>query len=309
MLSLNPSALRILQIDEPAAGTPIDEAFAGDLAPLGDHLRDLDGQRTRSGEVTIVRGGELRYLEVSGSRMADDSGGSGWVVAIEDLTQLVQAQKLAAWNEAARRIAHEIKNPLTPIQLSAERIARKFRRNDPGLARAVEDGCRVIVNEVTQLKRMVDEFSRFARMPAVHLRDADIGDIARDVAGLYSDLKPGVEVHVDAPHEVRAVVDPEQIRRALINLLDNGIDATERGTITIAIRRSERTIVVEVADTGRGIPDADKERLFLPYFSTKGSGTGLGLAIVHRIVHDHDGVITVLDNHPSGTRFQIEIPA
>lgn len=309
ILSLNPSALVILQIEEPPGGTPIDEAFTGDLAPLGDHLRELDGQRSRSGEFTIVRGGELRYLEVSASRMADESGGSGWVVAIEDLTQLVQAQKLAAWSEAARRIAHEIKNPLTPIQLSAERIARKFRRNDPELARAVEDGCRVIVNEVGQLKRMVDEFSRFARMPAIHLREADIGEIAREVASLYSDLKPAVSVRVEAPPEVRAVVDPEQIRRALINLLDNGIDATDHGTITIEVRRNERTVVVEVADTGRGIPDADKEKLFLPYFSTKGSGTGLGLAIVHRIVNDHDGVITVVDNQPSGTKFQIEIPA
>ncbi|HEU5162615.1 MAG TPA: histidine kinase dimerization/phospho-acceptor domain-containing protein, partial [Thermoanaerobaculia bacterium] len=120
-----------------------------------------------------MRGGEIRYLEVSAARMGGLAEGGGWVVAIEDLTQLVQAQKLAAWSEAGRRIAHEIKNPLTPIQLSAERIARKLRRGDPDLERAVEDGCRTIVNEVAHLKRMVDEFSRFARMPAIHLRETD----------------------------------------------------------------------------------------------------------------------------------------
>ncbi|HSN68298.1 MAG TPA: ATP-binding protein, partial [Thermoanaerobaculia bacterium] len=213
------------------------------------------------------------------------------------------------WSEAGRRIAHEIKNPLTPIQLSAERIARKLRRGDPDLERAVEDGCRTIVNEVAHLKRMVDEFSRFARMPAIHLRETDLAEILREVARLYADVKPGVEVTVDAPDEIRAVVDPEQIRRALINLLDNAMEATDAGSVSLSAREAERTIVIEVSDTGRGVPDQDKEKLFLPHFSTKGRGTGLGLAIVHRIVHDHEGTISVHDNRPAGTRFLIQIPA
>jgi two-component system nitrogen regulation sensor histidine kinase NtrY len=308
LLSINPAAVRILQIETTEAGAPIDQVLGGELAPLADHLKELGERTARSREVTVLRGGETRYLEVSSARMREIAGG-GWVVAIEDLTQLVQAQKLAAWSEAGRRIAHEIKNPLTPIQLSAERIARKMRRHDPDLERAVEDGCRTIVNEVAQLKRMVDEFSRFARMPAIHLRETDLGEILRDVARLYADVKPGVQVTIAAPDELRAVVDPEQIRRALINLLDNAMEATDAGSVSLTARAMERTIVLEVADTGRGVPDQDKDKLFLPHFSTKGRGTGLGLAIVHRIVHDHDGTISVHDNRPTGTRFLIQIPA
>ncbi|MGH9458396.1 MAG: sensor histidine kinase [Thermoanaerobaculia bacterium] len=307
LLSVNPAAQRILQIAPPPAGATLEETLGGELAPLAAHLRELDERNARSREVTIVRGGEIRYFEVSASRMTGLAGG-GWVVAIEDLTQLVQAQKLAAWSEAARRIAHEIKNPLTPIQLSAERIAKKFARRDPDTARAVDEGCRTIVNEVGQLKRMVDEFSRFARMPAIHLRETDLAEIVHEVAHLYGDVKPAVRIAVDADPSLRAVVDPEQIRRALINLLDNAMEATDAGSVTLVARAAERAIVLEVADTGRGVPERDKERLFLPYFSTKPSGTGLGLAIVHRIVHDHDGTISVHDNHP-GTRFHIEIPA
>jgi two-component system nitrogen regulation sensor histidine kinase NtrY len=309
LLSINPAAVRILQIEATAAGASVDDVLAGELQPLADHLRELGERTARSREVTVMRGGEIRYLEVSAARMGELAEGGGWVVAIEDLTQLVQAQKLAAWSEAGRRIAHEIKNPLTPIQLSAERIARKLRRRDPDLERAVEDGCRTIVTEVAHLKRMVDEFSRFARMPAIHLRETDLGAILRDVALLYADVKPGVRVTVDSPAELRAVVDPEQIRRALINLLDNAMEATDSGSVAMGARVADRTIVLEVSDTGRGVPDRDKEKLFLPHFSTKGRGTGLGLAIVHRIVHDHEGTISVHDNRPAGTRFLIRIPA
>ncbi|HEY2829718.1 MAG TPA: ATP-binding protein, partial [Thermoanaerobaculia bacterium] len=254
----------------------------------------------RPREVTLIRGGELRYLELSIARLGD----LGWVLAIEDSTQLMQAQKLAAWNEAARRIAHEIKNPLTPIQLSAERIAKKYK-NEP----AIEEGCRTIVNEVGQLKRMVDEFARFARMPAVHLEHAPLAQNLQQAASLYRDVKPGVSVAVDADPEISLLMDPEQIRRAVGNLLKNAVEATETGEIRVSARRNAQRVVIEVADPGRGVADRDKEKLFLPYFSTKGRGTGLGLAIVHRIVRDHDGHITVHDNQPRGTRFHIELPA
>jgi two-component system nitrogen regulation sensor histidine kinase NtrY len=227
------------------------------------------------------------------------------VAALEDSTQLVQAQKLAAWNEAARRIAHEIKNPLTPIQLSAERMAKKFGQAQP----AIDEGCRTIVSEVGQLKRMVDEFARFARMPAVHLRHAQLAEILQQAAGLYRDVKPGVSVSVSVDPDIELLVDPEQIRRAVGNLLKNAVEATECGEIRVSARRAPHRVVIEVADPGRGVPDADKDKLFLPYFSTKGRGTGLGLAIVHRIVNDHDGRISVHDNHPKGTRFEIELPA
>lgn len=308
LLSINPAAKRILQLEELPRGAALDQALRQELPELAEYLRELRERETASREITVVRGGELRYLEVSAARLNGASGG-GWVVAFEDLTRLVQAQKLAAWNEAARRIAHEIKNPLTPIQLSAERIARKFRAGDGDVDGAIEEGTRTIVDEVGQLKRMVDEFSRFARMPAVNLRQTDLNQILREVARLYSEIKPGVSVTVKADPSLQAVVDPEQIRRALINLLDNAVEATDQGEITLQGTMRDRTVLIQVSDPGRGVSDADKEKLFLPHFSTKGRDTGLGLAIVHRIVHDHDGRISVHDNQPHGTRFEIEIPA
>jgi two-component system nitrogen regulation sensor histidine kinase NtrY len=308
LLSVNHAALQMLQIEQPRSGANLADVLMGDLTPLFDTLRELTARGARAREVTLIRGGELRYLEVSVARLSG-GGDEGWVVAVEDSTSLVQAQKLAAWNEAARRIAHEIKNPLTPIQLSAERIARKFRNNDADTPQAIDEGTKTIVSEVGQLKRMVDEFARFARMPAVHLRHAQLSEILQQAAGLYRDVKPGVSVSVTVEPDIEILVDPEQIRRAVGNLLKNAVEATESGDVRVSARRAPHRVVIEVADPGRGVPDADKEKLFLPYFSTKGRGTGLGLAIVHRIVNDHDGRISVHDNHPRGTRFEIELPA
>ena len=301
LLSINRAAVAMLEFEAtPAPRCDLRELLTGDLAPLANAITEMTSRASRSREVTLIRGGELRYLELSVARL----GTLGWVLAIEDSTQLMQAQKLAAWNEAARRIAHEIKNPLTPIQLSAERIAKKYK-NEP----AIEEGCRTIVNEVGQLKRMVDEFARFARMPAVHLEHAPLAENLQQAASLYRDVKPGVSVAVDADPEISLLMDPEQIRRAVGNLLKNAVEATDNGEIRVSARKSSQRVVIEVADPGRGVPDRDKEKLFLPYFSTKGRGTGLGLAIVHRIVRDHDGHITVHDNQPKGTRFHIELPA
>lgn len=306
VLSINRAALGMLQLDPPAEGTPLAALLRDELEPLFTAVQELTSGRSRSREVALVVGGEFRYLELSAARLGS---GSGWVLALEDSTQLVQAQKLAAWNEAARRIAHEIKNPLTPIQLSAERIARKFRNEDADTGAVIEEGTRTIVNEVGQLKRMVDEFARFARMPAVHLRHAQLAEILQQAASLYRDVKPGVSIQVDVAEDIELLMDPEQIRRAVGNLLKNAVEATEAGVIRVSARRAPHRVVIEVTDPGRGVPDADKDKLFLPYFSTKGRGTGLGLAIVHRIVRDHDGQIHVHDNHPRGTRFEIELPA
>ncbi len=305
LLSINRAALQMLQIDTPPVyRADLREMLKGDLAPVAEALCELTTRSTRAREVNLIRGGNLHYLELSVARLGAGNT-QGWVLAMEDSTQLMQAQKLAAWNEAARRIAHEIKNPLTPIQLSAERIAKKFGRDEP----AIEEGCRTIVSEVSQLKRMVDEFSRFARMPAVHMKHAPLAENLQQAASLYRDVKPGVSVSVEADPEISLLMDPEQIRRAVGNLLKNAVEATDKGEIRVSASRASQRVVIEVADPGRGVPDADKERLFLPYFSTKGRGTGLGLAIVHRIVRDHDGQITVHDNQPTGTRFHIELPA
>ncbi|MBI2214382.1 MAG: HAMP domain-containing protein [Acidobacteria bacterium] len=310
LLSINRAALRILQLPaEPAPGARLDEILVGPLTPIGNYLRELLKREPRPREVSLSRGGDILYLEISAAPMTSAEKTIGWVVAIEDSTQLIQAQKLAAWSEAARRIAHEIKNPLTPIRLSADRIRKKFQAGDEGVATVVDEGCRTIVNSVTELQSMVDEFSRFARMPAIHLRMSDVSAILREAAQLYSEVKPGVTLDADIADDLRAVVDPEQIRRAIVNLLDNAVEATEEGAVTLRARLRRKTLRIEVSDTGRGVTAADRERLFLPYYSTKEKGTGLGLAIVLRIVKDHDGRITVHPNQPRGTRFEIEIPA
>jgi two-component system, NtrC family, nitrogen regulation sensor histidine kinase NtrY len=320
LLSINRAALQMLHVEASGVGLPsgdasrppdarrplLTEVLSGELEPIAAAVHELTSGRSRTREVALILGGELRYLELSAARLGS---GSGWVLALEDSTQLMQAQKLAAWNEAARRIAHEIKNPLTPIQLSAERIARKFRNEDADTPQAIEQGTRTIVEQVGQLERMVDEFARFARMPAIHLRHAQLAEILQQAASLYSDVKPDVTIAVDVATDIELLMDPEQIRRAVGNLLKNAVEATERGEIRVAARRAPHRVVIEVADPGRGVPDSDKDKLFLPYFSTKGRGTGLGLAIVHRIVRDHDGQIHVHDNHPRGTRFEIELPA
>src|ERR1043165_377859 len=244
----NERAYLFTVLDSVSAGvTPFSDSVALLVAALPrpfDPSRELTLRAARSREVTLIRGGELLYLEVSAARL---SGGSeaGWVVAMEDSTQLVQAQKLAAWNEAARRIAHEIKNPLTPIQLSAERIAKKFRNADGDTAQAVDEGTRTIVSEVSQLKRMVDEFSRFARMPAAHLRHAQLADILQAAANLYRDVKPGVSVSVSVDADMELLVDPEQIRRAVGNLLKNAVEATERGEARPSAPRAARRVIIE----------------------------------------------------------------
>ncbi len=225
--------------------------------------------------------------------------------------ELERAQQLATWREAARRVAHEIRNPLTPIQLAAERLLAKHRRGDPDLGATLEESVEIIGREVKTLKGMVDEFSRYARLPQPQPERVDLEQLFADTLQLYRNLKPGVEVEsLVAPEVGHVFVDPEQIRRVLINLVDNAIEATSPpGQVRVEARREGGRLRIDVADTGPGIPPEAREKLFLPYFSTKGRGSGLGLAIVHRIVTDHRGRITTADNQPRGTVFTVELPA
>ena len=318
----NDAALKMLrQREDEVIGRLAEEAWPDlERSKLAALLRKDDrsdggarfGRTTR--EVHLRLGGELKTFEAKVTALIGASGTvQGRVLVLEDLTELIQAQQLAAWNEAARRIAHEIKNPLTPIRLSAERLLYKHRQGDPGLGKAIEDGVSIIVREVVNLQGMVDEFSRYARMPRPRPTRVDLGRLVGDTLNLYRDLKPGVEVAAEIAPEVAEVwLDGEQIRRALINLLDNAVEATDApGRVTVAAQRSEHNggaIRLRVADTGRGIPPEARDKLFLPYFSTKGRGTGLGLAIVYRIVTDHQGTIQVEDNVPKGTVFTVELP-
>ena len=227
------------------------------------------------------------------------------------MTHVAREQKLAAWSEVARRVAHEIKNPLTPIRLSAERIAKRWKAGAPDIAETIERGTRVIVEEVNFLKSLVDEFSRFARLPRMRPEPTDLSTLALSAVRLFDGAREGVRIEVESPRVPCIVtVDPEQIRRALINLIDNALEACgSSGVIVVAVSEGPRGVQLEVTDTGRGVSANDRERLFLPDFTTKGRGTGLGLAIVSRIVADHHGTIRVEDNRPRGARFIIELPA
>jgi len=253
----------------------------------------------------------------------------GVVLVIEDLSELIAAQRAFAWQEVARRMAHEIKNPLTPIQLSAERIAKRFsdtghvdvtvrkRITDKGpIGDVVHESTATILREVTSLKSMVDEFSRFARLPATQLESADLNDAIREAVATFDALPQGVRVDVNLSDDLPdALIDGEKIKQVFVNLIQNAVEALEnddtdaRVAITSRFDSARDLIVAEVADNGRGIAPSDLQKLFQPYFSTKGRGTGLGLAIVHRIIMEHDGRIHTAQNQPRGAKFIIELPA
>jgi two-component system, NtrC family, nitrogen regulation sensor histidine kinase NtrY len=287
------------------------------LVELLDQPLPAAGGRS-SQELRLLLAGAWRTFEVKVSAMAvpadpdrpDAPNALGRVVVLEDLTELIRAQQLATWSEAARRIAHEIRNPLTPIRLAAERLQRKQAAGAADLDIAIAQATETIVREVETMKRMVDEFARFARMPLPQPREVDLRKMIEDAVHLYRGVKPGVGVTaiVEASAE-RARCDAEQIRRVLLNLLDNAVEASSApGSVTIVATAEDGRLRLRIADSGRGIPAELKAKLFLPYFSTKGRGSGLGLAIVDRIVSDHQGTIEVEDNTPQGTVFTIELP-
>ena len=244
----------------------------------------------------------------------------GVVIVMEDLSELISAQRASAWQEVARRMAHEIKNPLTPIQLSAERIAKRFAAQpvavggfDDANARIVNDGTETILREVQSLKSMVDEFSRFARLPKARLELWDVNEVIRQAAALYAgrdEVVVNVQLADDLPP---AMLDDEQLKRVFVNLIDNAVEApgdddVRQVTMTSRLETARDLIVVEISDNGRGIDPADYPKLFQPYFSTKGRGTGLGLAIVHRIITEHQGKIKAVPNQPNGAKFIVELP-
>ena len=264
-------------------------------------------------ELTLPSTAGERRLEIALRPLASPTPGDrgGCVVAIEDTTHVAREQKLAAWSEVARRVAHEIKNPLTPIRLSAERIAKRWKAGEADVGETIERGTRVIVEEVNFLKSLVDEFSRFARLPRLRPEPTHLPSLALSAVRLFEGAREGVVIRVESRLRRDVVtVDPEQIRRALINLIDNAIEACgTSGEIVVGLSEGVAGVQLEVTDTGRGVAERDREKLFLPDFTTKGRGTGLGLAIVSRIVADHNGTIRVEDNAPRGARFIIELPA
>jgi two-component system, NtrC family, nitrogen regulation sensor histidine kinase NtrY len=314
--TVNSAACRLLALDRSIVGQPALSVFdRTDLQPLGALLTGVGRGRTEptAHDIAMAREGQDLHLAAVATALIGDSGTpEGVVLVLDDVTPLIRTQKVAAWREVARRLAHEIKNPLTPIQLSAERIRRHFA-GAPPQARALVDECtETIVGEVESLKGLVDEFSQFARMPSPRTVPTDLPQLITDTIALYNGILADVRIEQRfAPGMPLVRLDPAQIRRVIINLVDNAIEAMERhGVIVVETQldTSNSVVRVVVADNGPGIPAGEREKLFLPYYSTKRRGSGLGLAIVRRIIAEHGGSIEVGDNTPRGTRFTIEVP-
>ncbi len=315
--TFNPSAERILGLPaERFRGRFANEVFKEfglDLFQtaydrmLADERDDLDLE----GQLDIQ--GKLITIGLKGSRMRDEANKDlGFVLVFEDLTELIKAQKVAAWQEVARRVAHEIKNPLTPIQLSAQRLRKKFFEKSPDLERVFDDATNVIINEVGSLKEMLDEFSKFARLPAPKMTRQSLHEVVREVATLYREAQKDLELILELDEDLPPFnFDREQLRRVFVNLFDNAVQAmNQKGRLWVEIKydTKRRRAVVKVADEGPGIAPEDQERLFVPYFTRKKTGTGLGLAIVRRIITDHEGQIQSGNNQPKGAVFTFDLP-
>jgi two-component system, NtrC family, nitrogen regulation sensor histidine kinase NtrY len=276
-----------------------------------------------SREIEVPVEGKLVRAAVTVSSLGPRRSNPGFIIVIDDLTDLLRAQRAAAWQEVAQRIAHEIKNPLTPIQLSAQRLMRHLGRAETGtpagqrsaFEKVAAECAGLIVREVQTLESLVDEFSQFARFPAARLAPADLNPIVTSALDFFQGRLDGLTVRTNlAPALPLVKADPELLRRVLVNLIDNAAEAMEGSSIrqlTVATRAEsdDDAVVIEIGDSGHGISPEDKERLFLPHFSTKDRGTGLGLAIASRIVAEHNGSIRVEDNLPVGAKFVIRFPA
>jgi two-component system nitrogen regulation sensor histidine kinase NtrY len=241
---------------------------------------------------------------------------SGFVVVLEDTSDLLRAQRMAAWQEVARRIAHEIKNPLTPIALCGERITRQLDRLQlpPESERIIRECTATIACEVESVKTLVNEFSQFAGFPTAQPAPSDLNEVVETAISVFTGRLDGIEIHKDlSPALPQVSIDREQFKRVVVNLVDNAAESMQESLlkhICVATHATgAESVELTVADTGCGVSAEDKDRLFLPYFSTKGRGTGLGLAIVSRILAEHNATIRVEDNVPQGARFIIEIPA
>ncbi len=304
---VNRSAERLLDWHESRTEMPLNVAVP-EFGSLLERLRD-EGREFVQEEIKVSRGGKVEHLLVRlSTRRMSDGAGEGYVLAFDDVTTLVSAQRMAAWGDVARRIAHEIKNPLTPIQLSAERIRRKFsRRLDAKDAADLQQMTDVIVRQTGDLRRIVDEFSKFARMPEPDRKPEDLGDILRGVVFLQESGQPDVQFSTElADGEIAAELDATMIGQALTNLIKNAGEAIETyvetlpegylysGKIHVSLMRDDEMVEICISDNGIGLPE-DRGRLFEPYVTTRDKGTGLGLPIVKKIIEEHGGTLSLED--------------
>ncbi|MEK6709565.1 MAG: ATP-binding protein, partial [Nitrospinota bacterium] len=312
---LNKAAGQLLHIrPADAAGKPFNEVFQSQhLDPIRRLLRAMreEARESVSEQVELMMDGRVLTLRASLTLLRGAEGQRlGAVVVFDDMSAIIRAQKVAAWREVAQGIAHEIKNPLTPIQLSAQRMRRKFAQGAVDFPEVFEVCTDTIIHQVQSLMELVNEFSRFARMAEPRLRPTRLNLILEEVVNLYRARKGGVTVSMSIGADLPPLMaDTEQLQRVCINLLENAFESMEGGgEVRVRAFAEGSQVALEVADQGRGVPEGMKSRIFSPYFSTKEHGSGLGLAICNRIVADHNGVIAVRDNHPRGSIFRVTLP-
>jgi two-component system nitrogen regulation sensor histidine kinase NtrY len=321
VLTINPSAIRLLGISRnDSVGHKIGELIEGEALDTLSSLRRRLGAaayETVRKQLSIVVSDELRTLNWTVSRLDLEGAAAGYVVVIDDVSEILKVQRMAAWREIARRIAHEIKNPLTPIQLSAQRLRRKLAGTlaDSESEKLLAQCTDAITSEVGAMKNLLAEFSNFARLPATDPSPTDLNQLVVETVAMYQGRR-SIRFKTDLADALPPFdLDREQIKRVILNLVDNAMAAIdeaegEERTIAVSTRVDGAlgTVQLEVADTGCGVPTQDRAHLFEPYYSTKSRGSGLGLAIVSRIVSDHSGTIRVRSNQPRGLRVIVELP-
>jgi two-component system nitrogen regulation sensor histidine kinase NtrY len=310
----NKAAEKILAVEaELAMGKNYQEVFSAE--PLREIRTIVDSVMERESverEIKLALQDRLLAVVVNAATLRDDDGSIlGVMLFLEDITQIQKVQRMEAWREVARRIAHEIKNPLTPIQLSAERLRKRYARMLEGDGGILDKCTTTIIQQVEELKNLVNEFSQFARLPSAQLAPADLNQIINDALVLFKEAHHGIHFHFRVGTLPQLDLDREQIKRVLINLLDNAVAAVGgEGEIKLATSHdvARGVVTLEVADNGSGLAPEIRTKIFEPYFSTKENGTGLGLTIVSQIIEDHRGYIRAWPNDPKGTRFMMEFP-
>ncbi len=313
--TMNKSAEKMLNLKQDGMlGKHYKDLLSGQNAKIANEIKEnLYTSPDNAIEVplTLFIGGRRRSFLMNVNALMDDAGQRvGIVMVFDDLTELEKIQRMAAWREVARRIAHEVKNPLTPIKLSAQRLKRRYsgKLNEP----VFEECTQMIIDHVELIRNIVDEFSTFARFPSANPIPCDLPPIIKETVALYREGHHNITFSTIIPDDIPQLsLDRQQIKQAMINLVDNAVAAIkDNGNITISFEHNKeaKMVKIEIADDGAGISGEDKSRIFEPNFSTKKAGSGLGLAIVNTIIADHKGAIRVQDNYPKGAKFVIELP-
>ncbi|MCO6429764.1 MAG: HAMP domain-containing protein [Deltaproteobacteria bacterium] len=326
--SVNPAASKLFGLADPVSvrgraieevvGPEMFEQLSGLVSELEHGQADKGAENIGEKEISMVSGGKELKLVCTVGKVLDPHGRwQATVLIFDDITEISKAQHMSAWREVAQRIAHEIKNPLTPIQLAAQRLQKLLADSKP--APAVTESTQTIIENVNSIKRLANEFSNFARMPIAEFQQESLNDLVSDTLAPFAEDHNGILFQFIADSKLpKNLMDREQIRRLLINLIDNAIAAVasrpaeSRDPPKVVLKTyyhaGNNAVILEVADNGAGIPEGSKARIFEPYYTTKSGGTGLGLAIVSSVVSDHQGEIRLFDNHPRGAKFVVELP-